>query len=145
MHFFATPIRKIKAFAKIRRRRVWYQSEGERALIRALRDAMRDFVAIPYNARGALITCQSFGLDKKRTKHLLRSFFGTEQGCSPLANIPAACRLQASLTRSARRMRTHWCAVGATTGSKPLFADKNKKDTDWWSGSCLRQSHRAMP
>ena len=34
---------------------------------RPARDAMRDFVAIPYNARGALITYQAsfVGLDKK--------------------------------------------------------------------------------
>ena len=30
---------------------VWHQSEGEGDLIRASRDAIRDFVAIPYNAR----------------------------------------------------------------------------------------------
>ena len=30
---------------------VWHQSAGERDLIRASRDAIRDFVAIPYNAR----------------------------------------------------------------------------------------------
>ena len=67
----------------------WNQSEGERALIRASRDAMRDFVAIPYNARARWlhtnpsdcipilrIAYQSFGLDKKRTKRSLRPFFG---------------------------------------------------------------------
>jgi hypothetical protein len=31
-----------------RQRRVWNQAAGERALIRASRDAMRDFVAIEY-------------------------------------------------------------------------------------------------
>ena len=40
---------------------VWHQSEGERALIRASRDAMRDFVGVPYNAWGALMPYQSFG------------------------------------------------------------------------------------
>ena len=34
-----------------RQRRVWHQAAGKRALIRASRNAMRDFVAIPYNAR----------------------------------------------------------------------------------------------
>ena len=58
---------------------VWHQSEGERALIRASRDAIRDFVTIPYNARGALMPYKSFGLDKKRTKRLLRSFKGYEK------------------------------------------------------------------
>ena len=53
---------------------VWHQSEGE---IHA--GAWCHTVAkrrITCNARGALITYQSFGLDKKRTKRLLRSFFG---------------------------------------------------------------------
>ena len=34
--------------------------------IRASRNAMRDFVAIPYNARGALIPYQACGLDNKK-------------------------------------------------------------------------------
>ena len=33
--------------------------------IRASRNAMRDFIAIPYNARGALIPYQACGMDKK--------------------------------------------------------------------------------
>ena len=33
--------------------------------IRASRNAMRDFVAIPYNTRGALIPYQACGWDKK--------------------------------------------------------------------------------
>ena len=37
-----------------RQRRVWNQAAGERTLIRASRDAMRDFVAIEYNARARL-------------------------------------------------------------------------------------------
>ena len=47
----------------------WNQSEGERALIRASRDAMRYFVAIPY---------QTYGLDKKYCRKLFFSavFFG---------------------------------------------------------------------
>ena len=42
------------------------------------RDAIRDFVAITYNARGALITYQAsfVGLDKKFRKHQLSEFFG---------------------------------------------------------------------
>ena len=42
------------------------------------RDAIRDSVAITYNARGALITYQvSFvGLDKKIRKLMLSEFFG---------------------------------------------------------------------
>ena len=35
--------------------------------IRASRNAIRDFVGIPYNARGALIPYQACGLDKKRS------------------------------------------------------------------------------
>ena len=53
----------------------WNQSEGERALIRASRDAMRDFVAIPYYARGALMPYQSFGLDKKIPRNKSEEFF----------------------------------------------------------------------
>ena len=34
--------------------------------IRASRNAMRDFVAIPYNTRGALIPYQACGLDNKK-------------------------------------------------------------------------------
>ena len=34
--------------------------------IRTSRNAMRDFVAIPYNARGALIPYQACGLDNKK-------------------------------------------------------------------------------
>ena len=34
--------------------------------IRASRNAMRDFVGIPYNARGALIPYQACGLDKQK-------------------------------------------------------------------------------
>ena len=37
-----------------RQRRVSNQAAGERALIRASRDAMRDFVIIEYNARARL-------------------------------------------------------------------------------------------
>ena len=33
--------------------------------IRASRNAMRDFVGVPYNAQGALIPCQACGLDKE--------------------------------------------------------------------------------
>ena len=33
--------------------------------IRASRNAMRDFVGVPYNTRGALIPYQACGLDKK--------------------------------------------------------------------------------
>ena len=42
------------------------------------RDAIRDYVAITYNARGALITYQAsfVGLDKKFRKHRLSEFFG---------------------------------------------------------------------
>ena len=38
----------------------------EHYFIRASRDSMRDFVATPYNARGALIPCQACGLDKQK-------------------------------------------------------------------------------
>ena len=34
--------------------------------IRASRNAMRDFVGVPYNARGALIPYQACGLDNKK-------------------------------------------------------------------------------
>ena len=34
--------------------------------IRASRNAMRDFVGVPYSARGALIPCQACGLDKQK-------------------------------------------------------------------------------
>ena len=34
--------------------------------IRASRNAMRDFVGVPYNARGALFPCQACGLDKEK-------------------------------------------------------------------------------
>ena len=34
--------------------------------IRASRNAMRDFVGVPYNARGALIPYQTCGLDNKK-------------------------------------------------------------------------------
>ena len=54
---------------------VWHPSEGDRDLIRASRDAIRDFDAIPYNARGALMPYQSFGLDKKIPRKKSEEFF----------------------------------------------------------------------
>ena len=44
--------------------------------IRASRNAMRDFVGIPYNARGALIPYQACGLDKKTPRTKFSVFFG---------------------------------------------------------------------
>ena len=42
--------------------------------IRASRNAMRDFVGVPYNARGALITYQACGLDKKIREDFFSDF-----------------------------------------------------------------------
>ena len=55
---------------------VCYQADETCTLAR---DAIRDSVAITYNARGALITCQAsfVGLDKKFRKLMLSEFFGT--------------------------------------------------------------------
>ena len=55
--------------------RVWHQSEGGEVEHALRADAMRDFVAIPYSARGALIPYQSFGLDKKIPSLLRWNFF----------------------------------------------------------------------
>ena len=43
--------------------------------IRASRNAMRDFVGIPYNARGALIPYQACGLDKQKEPTAKGRFF----------------------------------------------------------------------
>ena len=48
-----------------------YGIKPQELFIRASRNAMRDFVAIPYNARGALMTYQSYGLDNKKRTFVL--------------------------------------------------------------------------
>ena len=57
------------------RRDAYYQADETCTLAR---DAIRDSVAITYNARGALITYQAsfVGLDKKFRKLMLSEFFG---------------------------------------------------------------------
>ena len=44
--------------------------------IRASRNAMRDFVGVPYNARGALIPYQACGLDNKKRTFVSRQKCG---------------------------------------------------------------------
>ena len=56
-----------------------------------------------------------------------------------------ACRLQASLTRSARRVRTQCCAFGRNNWVEAAVRGIKKQTTDWWSGSCLRQFQGALP
>ena len=66
-----------------RRSRVCYQAD-ETCTPR--RDAMRDFVAITYNARGALITYQAsfVGLDKKLSNPIgLLNFLEAPPGIEP--------------------------------------------------------------
>ena len=43
--------------------------------IRASRNAMRDFVGVPYNTRGALIPYQACGLDKQKRTFGRQKFF----------------------------------------------------------------------
>ena len=61
--------------------------------IRASRNAMRDFVAIPYNARGALIPYQACGLNKKRqiSAEICR-FLACPIGFEPTAYRVGVCR-----------------------------------------------------
>ena len=63
----------------------------EHYFIRASRDAMRDFVAIPYNARGALIPCQSCGLDNKKGTFCRQKFLfllAQREGFEPSCGFP---------------------------------------------------------
>ena len=63
--------------------------------IRASRNAMRDFVGVPYNARGALIPYQACGLDKQKKELLVNksSFLLVEhRGFEPLTpTLPVLC------------------------------------------------------
>ena len=70
---------------------VWNQSEGKCTLAR---DAMRDFVAIPYNARGALMPYQSFGLDKKIPRTCSEEFFSRGYEKDIFRGLPQGFELQ---------------------------------------------------
>ena len=65
---------------------VWHQSEGQNTLSR---DAIR---LRRFHTRCRVMPYQSFGLDKKRTKRLLRSFFGGERGIRTLGTVLAFTR-----------------------------------------------------
>ena len=60
--------------------------------IRASRNAMRDFVGVPYNARCALIPYQTCGLDKQKKELLVykSSFFVGGTGGNLLRGIYSA-------------------------------------------------------
>ena len=48
--------------------------------VRASRNSMRDFVGVPYNARGALIPYQACGLDNKKGTFGRQKFLFCWQG-----------------------------------------------------------------
>ena len=66
----------------------------------------------------------------KRVARVGYPFFRTDGRVFAFGEYSYACRLRASSTRSARRVRTHCCAEGATNGSKPRFAAIKKQTTD---------------
>ena len=89
---------------------------------------------MPYAYGDSILTCgeityQSFGLDKKRTKHPLRSFFGSGTRVFAFGEDTNACRLRASSTRSARGLRT-LSLQSKELGSNPQFhCPKERKKT----------------
>ena len=74
--------------------------------IRASHNAMRDFVAIPYNVRGALIACQAWDLETKKELLVDKSsfFVGGEGEIRTLEPLLTVTRFPVVRPRPTRRL-----------------------------------------